>query len=76
MTDRLHSRRSMHCYLIPVPLMVTGFGFEASLLLSIAIIWLAHIDRAFGYGLKYSAGLGFTHLGRIGMQRLAAPEPN
>jgi len=22
--------------------------------------------RAFGFGLKYSAGFGFTHLGRIG----------
>jgi hypothetical protein len=59
---------TMHTYLIPVPLMVTGFGLEAPLLLSIAIIWLAHIgiDRALGYGLKYSAGFGFTHLGRIG----------
>jgi hypothetical protein len=29
---------------------------------------MAHIgiDRALGYGLKYSAGFGFTHLGRIG----------
>jgi hypothetical protein len=35
---------------------------------SIALIWLAHIgiDRALGYGLKYAAGFGFTHLGRIG----------
>ena len=58
----------MHSYLIPVPLMVLGFGIEAPLLLSIAIIWLTHIgfDRALGYGLKYSAGFGFTHLGRIG----------
>src|ERR1700744_305099 len=32
---------TMHTYLIPVPLMVTGFGFEAPMLLSIAIIWLA-----------------------------------
>ena len=38
------------------------------LMLSIAMIWLAHIgiDRALGFGLKYSAGFGFTHLGRIG----------
>jgi hypothetical protein len=35
---------------------------------SVALIWLAHIgfDRALGYGLKYKAGFGFTHLGRIG----------
>lgn len=32
------------------------------------IIWTAHIgfDRMMGYGLKYSAGFGFTHLGVIG----------
>ncbi len=32
------------------------------------MIWMAHIgiDRALGYGLKYSLGFGFTHLGRIG----------
>jgi Domain of unknown function (DUF4260) len=32
------------------------------------MIWLAHIgiDRALGYGLKYTAGFTFTHLGRIG----------
>ena len=59
---------AMHSYLIPVPLMTLGFGLEAPLLLSIAIIWLSHIgfDRALGYGMKYSAGFGFTHLGRIG----------
>jgi hypothetical protein len=36
--------------------------------LAAALIWLAHIgfDRALGYGLKYSAGFSFTHLGRIG----------
>ena len=66
---------AMHSYLIPVPLMTLGFGLEAPLLLSIAIIWLSHIgfDRALGYGMKYSAGFGFTHLGRIGR---AASAPN
>ena len=57
-----------HSYMAPVTLMVTGFALAAPLVLSIAMIWMAHIgiDRAFGYGLKYSAGFGFTHLGRIG----------
>jgi hypothetical protein len=57
-----------HSYLAPVTLMVIGFGFASPLTLSIAMIWLAHIgfDRALGYGLKYSTGFGFTHLGRIG----------
>ena len=57
-----------HSYLAPMVLMTTGFAISSPLMLSIAMIWLAHIgfDRALGFGLKYSAGFGFTHLGRIG----------
>jgi hypothetical protein len=49
-------------------LMTTGLALASPLVLSIAMIWLAHIgiDRALGYGLKYQAGFAFTHLGRIG----------
>jgi hypothetical protein len=59
---------AVHSYIVPMALMTAGFGFAPPLLLTIAMIWLAHIgfDRALGYGLKYSAGFGFTHLGRIG----------
>src|SRR5258706_16018972 len=57
-----------HSYMAPMALMTTGFALSSPLVLSIAMIWLAHIgiDRALGYGMKYSAGFGFTHLGRIG----------
>ena len=57
-----------HSYMAPVALMTTGFASAEPLVLSLALIWLAHIgiDRAFGYGLKYAAGFAFTHLGRIG----------
>lgn len=57
-----------HSYLAPMALITAGFALTAPLVLSIAMIWLAHIgiDRALGYGLKYSSGFGFTHLGRIG----------
>jgi uncharacterized protein DUF4260 len=57
-----------HSYMAPVALLTAGFALEWPLLLSFAMIWLAHIgiDRALGYGLKYAAGFGFTHLGRIG----------
>jgi hypothetical protein len=57
-----------HSYMLPVALMTLGFALPEPLTLSIAMIWLAHIgfDRALGYGLKYQAGFGFTHLGRIG----------
>ncbi len=60
-----------HSYMAPMVLMVTGFAMASPLSLSIAMIWLAHIgiDRALGFGLKYSAGFGFTHLGRIGKRR-------
>ncbi|WP_029586703.1 DUF4260 domain-containing protein [Bradyrhizobium sp. URHD0069] len=57
-----------HSYMAPVALMTTGFALASPLVLSIAMIWMAHIgiDRALGYGLKYSAGFSHTHLGRIG----------
>ena len=57
-----------HSYMAPMTLMTGGFALASPLVLSIAMIWLAHIgiDRALGYGLKYNAGFGFTHLGRIG----------
>jgi Domain of unknown function (DUF4260) len=57
-----------HSYMAPVSLLTAGFAAGEPLVLSIAMIWLAHIgiDRALGYGLKYQTGFGFTHLGRIG----------
>ena len=62
-----------HSYMAPVALLTTGFALPSPLLLSFAMIWMAHIgiDRALGYGLKYSAGFGFTHLGRIGKEAAA-----
>ena len=59
---------AVHSTIIPLGLLTVGFGFAPPLVLSLALIWLAHIgfDRALGYGLKYQAGFGFTHLGRIG----------
>ena len=57
-----------HSYLAPISMMTLGFATNEPLILSIAMIWLAHIgfDRMLGYGLKYAAGFGFTHMGRIG----------
>jgi hypothetical protein len=51
--------------------MTAGLAGADPLVLSLAMIWLAHIgiDRALGYGLKYATGFGFTHLGRIGKDR-------
>jgi hypothetical protein len=57
-----------HSYLAPVALMTAGLAIASPLILSLAMIWLAHIgiDRALGYGLKYADGFAFTHLGKIG----------
>lgn len=55
--------------------LVIGALVDSSLILSGGLIWCAHIgfDRMLGYGLKYSRGFGFTHLGLIGRARLKAP---
>jgi hypothetical protein len=59
---------TMHVTLGPLVCAALGFLLPSFDLLSVALIWAAHvgIDRAFGYGLKYGAGFGLTHLGRIG----------
>ena len=59
---------AVHSYLAPMAMMTTGFATASPLILSIAMIWLAHIgfDRALGYGLKYAASFSCTHLGRMG----------
>ena len=63
-----------HSYLAPGALMPMGFAIGEPLILSVAMIWLAHIgiDRGLGYGLKYQTGFGFTHLGRIGRSKDAS----
>jgi len=57
-----------HTTVLAAALAALGLALSQPLMVSLAIIWLAHIgmDRAVGYGLKYEAGFGFTHLGRIG----------
>jgi hypothetical protein len=57
-----------HTYLLPGVLGLLGLLLHANVLLPFALIWVNHIgvDRLLGYGLKYSDGFGFTHLGRLG----------
>ena len=59
---------TVHVTLAPLICAALGFLLPSFDLISVALIWAAHIgvDRALGYGLKYGAGFGFTHLGRIG----------
>jgi hypothetical protein len=57
-----------HTTISPIALGLASLLAPSPLAMAIALIWLAHIgaDRLLGYGLKYDAGFGFTHLGRIG----------
>jgi len=59
-----------HSYLGAVGLLAVGVLGASPMLLAAALVWCAHIgfDRLLGYGLKYSAGFGHTHLGRLGPQ--------
>jgi hypothetical protein len=63
-----HCYNAVHSYLLPVALAITGLLLHHTVVLSIALIWCNHIgiDRLLGYGLKYPAGFGFTHLSRSG----------
>jgi hypothetical protein len=64
---------AMHSTIAPLALIALGIGLADPLAIQLALIWLAHVgfDRALGYGLKYGAAFGFTHLGRIGRQTQA-----
>jgi hypothetical protein len=54
-----------HSYLGPAVLAALWVTLHSPTLLAVALIWAAHIgfDRMLGYGLKYAAGFGVTHLG-------------
>jgi hypothetical protein len=51
------------------PAVLGGIGLvtDASLLVAIALVWIAHVgmDRALGYGLKYPTHFRDTHLQRV-----------
>ena len=55
-----------HSYTLPAALLAFGF-FVGQPLVSIALIWFAHIgmDRMIGYGLKYRSNFKDTHLSRV-----------
>ena len=64
-----------HAAILPMLLGIVGMVVPSALAMHLALIWSAHIglDRALGYGLKYDAGFGFTHLGRIGKANGSSP---
>jgi hypothetical protein len=64
---------AFHSYLLPVVLGSMAILLHARGLAPVALIWINHIgvDRLLGYGLKYSDGFGWTHLGLTGAARRA-----
>src|SRR5437764_12636831 len=58
----------IHLYLLPSILASAGIVSDNKLILSLALIWFAHInmDRLLGYGLKLPTGFKHTHLGIFG----------
>jgi hypothetical protein len=65
---------AVHTYVLPAVLGLSALLLHAHALLPVALIWINHIgvDRLMGYGLKYSNGFGWTHLGTLGKRRGAA----
>lgn len=57
-----------HSAILPGLLAIVGFVNNWPTVFAVSLVWLAHIgiDRALGYGLKYSDGFKHTHLGSIG----------
>lgn len=57
----------VHTYF--APLVLGGFAYFSGvpLLLTVCIIWVAHIgfDRFLGYGLKYETAFNDTHLAKV-----------
>jgi len=54
-----------HSFIGALAVLAGGVFLSVSVAVTVGLIWSAHIgfDRALGYGLKYSVGFGFTHLG-------------
>jgi hypothetical protein len=56
-----------HTYVTPLLLTGAALLLQSDTGLMLALIWFAHIgmDRAAGYGLKYSSGFKDTHINRM-----------
>jgi len=57
----------VHAYVLPAALGLIGLALADPLLVSLSLIWFAHIglDRVLGFGLKYPTVFKDTHLQRV-----------
>ena len=62
---------AIHSTITPITLALASLLLHTAGPLPYALIWLNHIgiDRSLGFGLKYPAGFGWTHLGSQGKER-------
>lgn len=60
-----------HSKAFGVALIIIGYFFSVAYLIPIGVVIVGHssFDRVLGYGLKYSNGFKFTHLGEIGNKK-------
>jgi Domain of unknown function (DUF4260) len=58
---------AVHTYILPALLYLGGFAIGSGLVMSLGLIWIAHIgaDRLLGFGLKYETAFRDTHLGKV-----------
>ncbi len=56
-----------HTYSVSILIVIVGLLLKNQFVLAVGLIWSAHIgmDRALGYGLKYSTNFKDTHLNRV-----------
>ncbi|NTU62178.1 MAG: DUF4260 domain-containing protein [Chloroflexi bacterium] len=57
----------IHAYVLPAALGLIGLWLADAVLVSLSVIWFAHIglDRVLGFGLKYPTVFKDTHLQRV-----------
>ena len=57
----------VHTYSLSIIITILGVILSYPIILSIGLIWTAHIgmDRCFGIGLKYQTGFKDTHFNRV-----------
>jgi len=62
-----YSYNTMHNYVLPLTLLLFSLYNKNVLSIQISLIWISHIgvDRALGYGLKYSDKFKHTHLQEV-----------
>lgn len=58
---------TFHTYSLPISAVILGVYLSIDIVISIGLIWSAHIglDRMIGYGLKYPTHFKDTHLNRV-----------